>query len=346
MVLRDDRRPGVRRPVSNRVLIAATDTSTITGTTVITKFQFDNSTVAPASANSFADYPTLGIDAQAMYIGVNVFSTATSSFVRTDGYVVRKSSCCRAGRWWSPRSGGSRPEWARARSRLRVSTTTTPRRTRATSLAWTTPCSACSNSDGSRTPGGTPSISSNIPITVPTTTFPARVPHLGNTGGLNGGPRLPRRPAVRRPHQEREAVDGPQLPGEHVGRRVHRRREPCRRPVVRAHRYQDRRRVAVDRAVGHDLRPRGHQSEALLHSLGHGFRPGTRRVRLQRRPDWPIGRTRRPSGGWPVTRWERRRRSSPTRPRRSTTTRRPTRAGPRAGDGATTRTRASTRSTT
>ena len=36
------------------------------------------------------------------------------------------------------------------------------------------------------TPGATPTISANIPITVATTSFPPSVPHLGNTGGLNG----------------------------------------------------------------------------------------------------------------------------------------------------------------
>src|SRR5439155_17529018 len=35
-------------------------------------------------------------------------------------------------------------------------------------------------------PGGTPSISGNIAITVPTTDAPLSVPHLGNTGGTNG----------------------------------------------------------------------------------------------------------------------------------------------------------------
>jgi hypothetical protein len=35
-------------------------------------------------------------------------------------------------------------------------------------------------------PGGTPSISSAIHQTVPSTTFPRTVPHLGNTGGTNG----------------------------------------------------------------------------------------------------------------------------------------------------------------
>jgi hypothetical protein len=35
-------------------------------------------------------------------------------------------------------------------------------------------------------PGGTPTLSANIPITVAITRFPANVPHLGNTGGTNG----------------------------------------------------------------------------------------------------------------------------------------------------------------
>ena len=35
-------------------------------------------------------------------------------------------------------------------------------------------------------PGGTPSISTNIIVTVPQRTDPIKVPHLGNTGGANG----------------------------------------------------------------------------------------------------------------------------------------------------------------
>src|SRR5262249_53468281 len=35
-------------------------------------------------------------------------------------------------------------------------------------------------------PGGTPTISANIPITIPVTSNPLNVPHLGNTGGTNG----------------------------------------------------------------------------------------------------------------------------------------------------------------
>ncbi len=46
--------------------------------------------------------------------------------------------------------------------------------------------SACCRCAASRTPGGTPTLSANIPITVATTRFPANVPHLGNTGGTNG----------------------------------------------------------------------------------------------------------------------------------------------------------------
>src|SRR5262249_26315223 len=36
------------------------------------------------------------------------------------------------------------------------------------------------------TPGGTPTISGNINVIVPATSFPLNVPHLGNTGGANG----------------------------------------------------------------------------------------------------------------------------------------------------------------
>src|SRR6185295_19179166 len=47
-----------------------------------------------------ADYPTLGIDANALYIGVNVFypnNTGTLTFSNTTAYVIRKTSVLGAG---------------------------------------------------------------------------------------------------------------------------------------------------------------------------------------------------------------------------------------------------------
>src|SRR4051794_10214409 len=68
--------------VRNRVLIAASDGPTISATTVWTFHHFD------APAGLFADYPTLGVDANALYIGTNDFTLA-GAFSNTDAYVVR-----------------------------------------------------------------------------------------------------------------------------------------------------------------------------------------------------------------------------------------------------------------
>jgi hypothetical protein len=79
---------------ANRVLIAVSDAAsngTISGSTVWTFFQFQ----ADPGTN-FCDYPSLGIDVNALYIGCNMFTSA-GSFVGTNGYVVRKSTTLGAG---------------------------------------------------------------------------------------------------------------------------------------------------------------------------------------------------------------------------------------------------------
>lgn len=84
--------PGQQGNLPNRVMIAMSDSGTITSSTVWTFFEF------AGDASNFADYPTLGIDANALYIGANIFSTSGSgSFVNTSAFVVRKSSLISGG---------------------------------------------------------------------------------------------------------------------------------------------------------------------------------------------------------------------------------------------------------
>src|SRR4051795_2002959 len=74
---------------ANRWLLAVSDAAsngTISGTTVWTFFQFQ----ADPGTN-FCDYPSLGIDVNALYVGCNMFTSA-GAFVGTNGYVVRKVS--------------------------------------------------------------------------------------------------------------------------------------------------------------------------------------------------------------------------------------------------------------
>ena len=75
----------------NRVMIAVSDTAAIQSTTRWTFFWF-----TPAGGH-FYDYPTLGIDNNALYIGANVWDLAYTSPINTDAYVVQKSSLLGAG---------------------------------------------------------------------------------------------------------------------------------------------------------------------------------------------------------------------------------------------------------
>src|SRR4051812_35825066 len=68
----------------NRIMIAVSNGGTITNSSNFTFYSFQG------SATSFADYPTLGIDNNALYIGGNMFGFDGS--FNTDAYVVKKSS--------------------------------------------------------------------------------------------------------------------------------------------------------------------------------------------------------------------------------------------------------------
>ncbi len=164
----------------NRILIAVSSDSTLTNSTVFTFFQFQADTV------NFADDTSLGIDANALYIGANILTPAYV-FAGTNGYVVQKSSVL-----------GTGP----------IVVTTFGLVTSATGVGPLSP-RGVDNDDPTATEGyfvgsdnatfskimfrrvsdpgsTTPTISANIPVTVPTTTFPNPVDHPGNSGGNNG----------------------------------------------------------------------------------------------------------------------------------------------------------------
>src|SRR3954447_16235623 len=91
--------PGAAGALPNRVLLAVSDGPVLTGSTVWSFYFFQHDQVSPAGdTGQFADYPTLGIDANALYIGINLFGTRGSgSFANTTGFVVRKSSVLNGG---------------------------------------------------------------------------------------------------------------------------------------------------------------------------------------------------------------------------------------------------------
>lgn len=180
--------PGKSGLLPNRVLIAVSDGPVLTAATIWSFFYFQQDLVSPAGdTGNFADYPTLGIDAHALYIGVNVFGGRNGAFSNTTGFVVRKSSLLTAGPiivtafrkliGKGPAGGPYTPQGVDNYD------------TNATEGYFI-------GVDGSyfgklnlrriTNPGGTPSISANIQFTVPTTGGTIPVPHLGNTGGANG----------------------------------------------------------------------------------------------------------------------------------------------------------------
>jgi uncharacterized repeat protein (TIGR01451 family) len=175
---------GCTTTAANRYMLAVSDAvsaGVISGTTVWTLFQFQ----ADPGTN-FLDYPSFGIDVNAIYMGGNMFSAA-GSFVGTNGYVIRKSTALGAGPLtvtmfpnlaagagagpFSPRGVDNFDPAATEGYFVGVDNAT-----------FSTMMFRRVTNPGS----ATPTISANISVVLPTTTSPNPVTHLGNTGGNNG----------------------------------------------------------------------------------------------------------------------------------------------------------------
>lgn len=173
------------------VLLAVSDAAShgvISPSTVFWFYVFSIDTPPPAiSLTCTSADPSLGIDANALYIGTTNFCGAPPAYHSCDGFVVRKSSVL---------SGG--PMVVTALRGL-VASPIADGPVAPQGVDNLDPAAAegyfigVSNTLFGRlvlrrvaTPGGTPSVSGNITIAVPSTAFPLTVPHLGNTGGTAG----------------------------------------------------------------------------------------------------------------------------------------------------------------
>jgi hypothetical protein len=165
---------------ANRILIAVSNTSTITAGTVWTFSQF------LGQASTFTDYPTFGVDINAIYIGTNMFSLA-GSFVGTNGYVINRANLLAGGAYTVntflnlATSAGAGPFTPQGVDNFDA-TATQGYFVGVDNATFSTLMLRRITNPG----GATPTISANISLTVPTTTSPATIPHLGNTGGTNG----------------------------------------------------------------------------------------------------------------------------------------------------------------
>ena len=175
----------------NRILIAVSDAASagvISAGTVWTYYFVQQNTVGGGNTNQFFEYPSLGVDNNALYVGGNTFSTTTNAFVDSTAFVIRKSSILSGGPVvvtafrglasispivdgpFQPRGVDNYDPSANEGYFIGISPSVFGRLVMRRI------------SD----PGGTPTISANILITVPATSFPITVDHLGDTGGTNG----------------------------------------------------------------------------------------------------------------------------------------------------------------
>lgn len=175
----------------NRVLIALTDAASngiISGGTVFTFYQFQG------DATLFTDYPSLGIDASALYIGGDMFTLA-GVFNSTKGFVIPKTPLlsASAATVWAfaglvPSSAGAGPFAPRGVDNYdptNVGPTATGYFIGVDNATFGALMLRRVTNPGSTSVA--PTISANISIsTTLTTSFPVKVPHLGNSNGTAG----------------------------------------------------------------------------------------------------------------------------------------------------------------
>ncbi len=169
---------------NNRVMLAVSSGSTITGSSDFTFFSFNHNAPPPAGDGGlFADYPQMGVDENAVYIGINDF--AGNTFSNTSAFVIRKSSVL-----------GSGPIVVTAFRGLAVAGgqgpfTPQPAQDMDPSVdegyLIGVDNQVFSQLDVRRVsdPGGTPTISPNLTVPVPPTYFPDPVPAQGTHNSLD-----------------------------------------------------------------------------------------------------------------------------------------------------------------
>ena len=178
--------------VPNRNLVAVSNSATITFGTQWAFFQWTNTRTQSGvggAASCLGDYPTLGLDEDALYIGVNQFCGASANaltFDSTSLYVLNKAALT-GGTLSVAQLDGALPS--------------------GTSSGIYTP-QGVDNFDGNTNegyfigvdnasfgtlimrrvtnPSAAPSFSGNVIVTVPATGFPLKVPHQGGVAPLDG----------------------------------------------------------------------------------------------------------------------------------------------------------------
>ena len=167
----------------NFVLVAVSSGPTITSASSFTFYSFQ------ADPSNFGDYDTLGVDANALYIGVNVFRGNT--FLNTTGFVVNKSNLLNGTLTMTTfanlivSTGGRHPQTHGPFTPQGVNNDD-PAATQGYFIGVDATTYGTLIVRRVSSPGGTPTISTNILFTVPTTTNTlGGVPALGSSLALD-----------------------------------------------------------------------------------------------------------------------------------------------------------------
>jgi hypothetical protein len=164
---------------NNRIMIAVSSGPKITDMSSFTFYFFPSN-----SSGLFADYPQLGVDRNAIYIGTNDFSVS-GAFANTSAFVVRKSSVTGGGPIvvtafhnliGQSGAGPFAPQPAQDMD---------PNVSQGYFIGVDNAVFSKLDLRRVSSPGGTPTISGNLAIAVPTTYFPLNVPAQGTSTRLD-----------------------------------------------------------------------------------------------------------------------------------------------------------------
>ena len=169
----------------NRVMFAVSSGSTITNSASFTFYFFQQDTVAPAgNTGQLADYPKVGVDANAVVIGCNMF-TLPSTYNGTTAWVVRKSSILSGGPIVATAFRGIAPASGNGPYAPSGVDNDDPAATVSYIVGVDNAVFGRLVLRRVSNPGGTPTISGNLNVTVPTTTNPISQAAFGSTNSLD-----------------------------------------------------------------------------------------------------------------------------------------------------------------
>ncbi|MCC6404722.1 MAG: hypothetical protein IT207_12005, partial [Fimbriimonadaceae bacterium] len=161
----------------NRLVVAVSNGATITNTSSFTFYFL-------TTPSAFADYPSLGVDANALYVGENTFNTSLSAFLGTNVWVIRKTSVLSGGPIVGTRFNTSGASGAGLFTPQGVDNDD-PAATQGYFIGVDNAAFGLLQMRRVSNPGGSPTISGNLPIGVPSTAFPLDAQHPGSATRLD-----------------------------------------------------------------------------------------------------------------------------------------------------------------